>query len=357
MDCVANQVCSGTLPYVNTRDLEDCLRNKITAKIGLRFFKDCFEAVTADKSGLFVLSGGAAAACHIDEKRDMLKCLDFDYYNCSKEWLQLAQMQKHLQACVDVAFDNLTQLTANIRMQSPLTILKCFQNGAYCFGNDDVNLRLLPHIDTVRTNFNNEFDLIRFALQVEMWTQNGVDEYNNQKLMINKRHAVIFNVFFVNVRVMKHPFFGERCSKKFIMFGDNYHVLVSPLHRVLNDQIMCLLKDIFTDKLEFKVERRKTLIRALFAKLPQDACDVCVNNHSDVAVGKHRFENITSFCKKTLDIYGPALGCRKLVYAYLTTNTFLNQIPHYVADYANYPHNRQSCEQKWREFMGVMYLL
>ena len=347
MDRVADQIYSGMLPYITTRDIEDCLRNRITAKAGVQFFKNCFEAVMADKSGLFVLNGGAAAACHVDEQRDMLKCLDFDYYNSSKEWIQLASMQRRLQACTQSVFENLTRLTNSVRMQSYLTVIKCFQNGAFRF-NDNVHLHLLPHVEIVRTSYNEEFDLIRFALQVEMWSKDGVEEYVNQKWIMN-RNAVTFNVYFVNVRLIKQPFFGERCTRFFDLFG--YHVLVSPLHRVLNDQIMCLLKDIFTNKADFKVQRRVALIRALFEKLPHSyVCD-------DVTIDRHRNESITSFCKKTLDIYGPALGCHKLVYAFLRSDAFVNQIPHYVANYFNHPLSWHNCEQKWKEFMGVICLL
>jgi hypothetical protein len=349
MDRVADQICSGMLPYITTNDIEDCLRNRIAAKAGVQFFKNCFEAVMADKSGVFVLNGGAAAACHVDEQRNMLKCLDFDYYNSSKEWLQITNMQRRLQACIQSVFENLTRLTSSVRMQNYLTVIKCFQNGAFRF-NDNVHLRLLPHIEIVRTSFNEEFDLIRFALQVEMWSLDGVEEYIDQKWIIN-RDAVAFNVYFVNVRVIKQPFFGERCTRFFNLFG--YHVLVSPLHRVLNDQIMCLLKDIFTNKEDFKVQRRETLIRALFEKMPQEVCYVCDN----VTIDRHRNENITSFCKKTLDIYGPALGCHKLVYAFLRSDMFVDQIPHYVANHFNHPWSWRNCEQKWKYFMSVLCLL
>ncbi|BAE72423.1 ORF134 peptide [Hyphantria cunea nucleopolyhedrovirus] len=355
MECVANQIYRGALPYITIKDIEDRLRNQIAAKAGADFFKNCFESVVADKSGLFVLSGGAAAACHVDNARGVcaLKCLDFDYYNSTRQWLHLARLQRQLQTCVQDAFENLAQITENVRMQDHLTVLKCFQNGAFRFCGP-VKLRLLPHVETVRTDFSGEFDLVRFALQVEMWSPDGVDEYNDQKLILN-RGTVLFNVYFVNIRVMKIPLFTERSVKTFFIFGNNYHVLVSPLQRVLNDQIMCLLKDIFTDKPDFKVARRKTRLCALFSQLPQTAFDECINNHNDVEPTRRRDESITSFCKKTLDIYGPALGCCKLVYAYFKTNTFTNQVPDYTAHYVNYPH--KNCEMKWKEFIHFLVVI
>nr|BBD50896.1 hypothetical protein [Antheraea proylei nucleopolyhedrovirus]BBD51050.1 hypothetical protein [Antheraea pernyi nucleopolyhedrovirus] len=353
MDRVASQVYSGMLPYITTRDIEDCLRNRITANAGLQFFRECFEAVIADKSGLFVLNGGAAAACHLKNERDTLKCLDFDYYNSTREWLQLANMQRRLQACVHATFDKLSQLAESVRMQSYLTILKCFKNGAFCF-TGAARVRLLPHVEVVRTAFNDEFDLVRFALRAELWSPDGdVHEYINQK-MIMIEPAVAFNVFFVNLRVMKRPMFEERCVKGFTMFGTDYHVAVVPLQRVLTEQIMCLLKDIFTDRPDFKVERRRALIRALFTQLPKDTC---VSSHIDVMTSKRRDESIVAFCKKTLDLHGPALGCRKLVHAFLTTDAFVDQVPQYVADHVNYPRSRSGCELRWKEFMGVIFSL
>ncbi|AAP29810.1 unknown [Choristoneura fumiferana multiple nucleopolyhedrovirus] len=351
MDRVANQIYSGTLPYITIKNMEDCLRSRIAAKAGAEFFKECFEAVVSDKSGLFVISGGAAAACHVDDGRGVLKCLDFDYYNFTREWLQLARLQRRLQACVQGAFENLTQLTKNVRVQDDLTVLKCFQNGAFCF-NGSAQLRLSPHVETVRTNFNGEFDLVRFALQVEMWSSGGVDEHTEQKLIVD-RGAVKFNVFFVNIRAMKGPPFStERCTKTLTIFGKDYRVVVSPLQRVLNDQIMCLLKDIFTDKPSFKVARRKACICALRAKLPQKAYDECINSHHDVEPIRRCDESITNFCKKTLDIHGSALGCRKLVYAYFKTDSFTNQVPDYVANCVNYPY--KDCDIRWKEFIHFL---
>ncbi|AGR57172.1 hypothetical protein [Choristoneura rosaceana nucleopolyhedrovirus] len=350
MDRVTNQIYLGTLPYITIKNMEDCLRNRIAAGAGAGFFKECFESVVADKSGLFVIGGGAAAACHLDNDRGVLKCLDFDYYNSTREWLQLARLQRRLQACVQNAFENLAQLTKNVHVQDDLTVLKCFQNGAFRF-NGPVQLCLSPLVETVRTSFNDEFDLVRFALQVEMWSSGGVDEHTGQRLVVG-RGAVTFNVFFVNIRVMKVPFSAERCIKTLAIFGKDYRVVVSPLQRVLNDQIMCLLKDIFTDKPSFKVERRKACISALRDKLPQKACDECINSHHDVEPIRRHNESITNFCKKTLDIHGSALGCRKLVYAYFKTNSFTNQVPDYVANCVNYP--QKDCEVKWKEFIHFL---
>ncbi|AKR14216.1 hypothetical protein [Dasychira pudibunda nucleopolyhedrovirus] len=347
MDRVASQIYSGALPYITTMDMEDRLRNRIAAKAGAKFFKACFEAVVADKSGLFVLSGGAATACHIGDNRNVLKCLDFDYYNATQEWLQLARLQQRLQACVQDNLENLSRLTQSVRMQDDLFVVKCFQNGAFCF-NGPVQARLVPCVETVRTSFNGEFDLLRFALQVELEALNGVDEYVDQKVIVD-RGAAVFNVFFVNIRTMKGPLTMERCVRTLAVFGDAYRVVVSPLQSVINDQIMCLLKDIFTDKPEFRVARRKALICALFAKLPREAYDECINSHHGAEPTRRRDETVTSFCRKTLHIHGPALGCRKLVYAYFKTDSFARQMPDYVANRAIYPHT--DCEMKWKEFI------
>lgn len=351
MDHLINQINSGTIPYITIADIKDCLRDQIIAKASVTFFKNCLESVTADKSGLFVLNGGAAAACHDDEHRGMLKCIDFDYYNSTREWLDLQRLQHQLQTCVQNEYDNLSQLTEKVPILDDIIVLKCFQNGAFRF-NGTVQLNLLPHVKIVCTNFNSEFNLVRFALQVEMRSLNGVDEYTNQKMIMN-RGAVGFNVFFVNIRVMKVPLLMDRCIKTFPGLGKNYRVVVSSLQRVLTDQIMCLIKDMFTNKQDFKVARRKAHIRALFAKLPQEAFDVCINGHTDVEPIRHPHESITSFCKKILDIHGPALACDKLVYAYFKTDSFTNQVPDYVAHYVNRP--QRDWNATWKEF--IFFLL
>ncbi|QDL56998.1 hypothetical protein QKQ66_gp139 [Dione juno nucleopolyhedrovirus] len=348
MNRVADKIHSGTLPYITTSDMEDCLRNRIAAKAGATFFKQCFEAVVAtDKSGLFVLSGGAAAACHVNENGGVLKCLDLEYYNATQRWLDHARLQRALQTCVQNVYENLANVTDNVRVQDDLTVLKAFQNGAFVFCGP-VQLRLLPHVDTVCTVYNGEFDLMRFALQVETWSTHGVDEYTDQKRLLD-RGPVVFNVYIVNIKIMKNSSLIKRCIRPLPIFGCDYHVLTLPLERVLVDQIMCLIKDIFTDRPNFKVARRKARICHLFAQLPQAAYDECVNGHAEMDASRRRNESVIDFCRKTLNIYGPALGCRKLLYAYFKTNAFTNQLPDYVAHRVNYPH--RDCERKWKEFI------
>ncbi|ABL75962.1 Mv-ORF10 peptide [Maruca vitrata nucleopolyhedrovirus] len=350
MERLLNQLNLGVLPYITTKDIEDRLRDKIVARAKLSFIKECFEVVVCENdAGLFVLTGGAAVTCHIDDDKSALKCLDFDYYGlCPKAFCDL---QINLQNCVDRHYDELDVLTRQVHMADPLVVLKCYQNGAYKL-NGQINLHLNRYIKCIKTQYNDEFDLVRFALQVDITCADGVDEISNAVT----RATVSFNVFFVNVRIMKRPFNTDRCIKKFSLFGNRYQVLVLSLQRVLNDQLMCLLKDIFTNKFDYKIERRLKHLKCLFANLPAEFYNSCVNDHTDMCLYKKQNETITNFVRKVLDINGPALGCRKLMHVYLTTDTFSGQLPDYLTHYVNYPH-KSLCDQNWKRFMSCIFSL
>ncbi|USC25870.1 hypothetical protein [Palpita vitrealis nucleopolyhedrovirus] len=352
MENLINKLNLGELPYITIKDIEHCLRDKIVAKTKMGFLKDCFESLVAENSGLFVLSGGAAATCHINDTNSALKCLDFDYYGvCSN---MSANIQSHLQKCVDQYYDDLETLTRQIVVSNPLLILKCYQNGAYKL-NGPIHLQLNNNIKCIKTPFNNEFDLMRFALQVNMISENGIEEYTNCKISATTS-PLSLNVFFVNLRIMKRPFDTERCIKNLSLFGNKYYVMVTPLQRVLNEQLMCLLKDIFTNKYDYKIERRLKHLKILFNNLPIEAYNECINDHTDVCVYREKNESINNFVKKILDINGSALGCRKLMYLYLTTDTFHNQLPVYISHYVNYPH-KNLCNQNWKQFMSCIFSL
>lgn len=357
MERLLNQLNLGVLPYITTKDIEDRLRDKIVAKAKLAFIKDCFEAVVCENGGLFVLTGGAAVTCHIndddDDYKSALKCIDFDYYGfCSKK--MFCNLQTNLQKCVDQHYAELDVLTRQIYMSNPLVMLKCYQNGAYRL-NGQIKLHLNRHIKCIKTQYNDEFDLVRFALQIDITSAYGVDEYTDNCVKITTA-PLSFNVFFVNVRIMKRPFNADRCIKNFSLLGNEYHVLVSSLQRVLNDQLMCLLKDIFTNKFDYKIKRRLNHLKRLFANLPAESYNSCVNDLTDMYLYKEQNETITNFVKKILDISGPDLGCRKLMRIYLNTDTFSGQLPAYLTHYVNYPH-KSLCDQNWKRFMSCIFSL
>nr|AAA66810.1 late protein [Autographa californica nucleopolyhedrovirus] len=352
MERLLNQLNLGVLPYITTKDIEESLRDKIVAKAKLAFIKDCFEAVVCENGGLFVLTEGAAVTCHIDDDRSALKCIDFDYYGfCAKMFCNL---QTNLQKCVDQHYAELDVLTRQVYMSDPLVVLKCYQNGAYRL-NGQINLHLNRHIKCIKTQYNDEFDLVRFALQIDITSADGVDEYTDNGVKITTA-PLSFNVFFCQRAHYETTLQRGRCIKNFSLFGNEYHVLVSSLQRVLNDQLMCLLKDIFTNKFDYKIERRLKLLKRLFANLPAESYNSCVNDHTDMCLYKEQNETITNFVKKILDISGPALGCRKLMHIYLTTDTFSGQLPAYLTHYVNYPH-KSLCDQNWKRFMSCIFSL
>ncbi|AGA16173.1 hypothetical protein [Thysanoplusia orichalcea nucleopolyhedrovirus] len=351
MELLLNQLNLGVIPYITTKDIEECLRDKIVARTKLGFLKDCFESVVCDNSGLFVLSGGAAAACHVNDSNGPLKCLDFDYYSLGSNPVNL---QSKLQKCVDLYYYELEILTRQIRMMESLLIQKCYQHGAYKL-NGHIELSLNRYIKCIKTHYNDEFDLMRFALQIDMTSLDGVYEYTQNSVEMTTV-PLYFNVFFVNVRIMKRPFHMDRSIKNFSLFGNNYYVLVSTLQCVLNDQLMCLLKDIFTNKFDYKIERRVKHLKCLFAKLPLETYNLCVNDHTDTCLRKKCDETISNFVKKILDINGPALGCRKLMHIYLTTDTFKDQLPAYLTHFVNYPY-KSMCNQNWKRFMSCIFSL
>ncbi|AVA31198.1 ac18 [Oxyplax ochracea nucleopolyhedrovirus] len=354
MDSLIDELKRGHLSYITTKRMEENLRDQVVAKIDSQFLKECFENLVLNfKEGLFVLTGGAATLSHLsddnnDIEKNKLKCLDLEYYN--DNGLNLHVAHSSLQHCVNIYYEKLKELTENVRASDLFTIFKCYQNGAFKL-QGPTHFKLLQNINCIKTVYNKQFDLVRYCLQINA-INNNITEYRGQKIKFRTSSSIKFNVYFVNVLVMKHQFINDRCIKSIFLFGNNYQVLVPSLQRVLNDQILCLLKDIFTDKYEYKVKRRTNYIKKLFAKLPNDARNLCVNQINDCNM--HRKETIVDFIKRILDVNGPLIGCRKLIHVYLNSDTFNEKVPSYVADQINYPHRDH--DQRWKEFMSTIYL-
>nr|AFS52010.1 DekiORF133 [Dendrolimus kikuchii nucleopolyhedrovirus] len=352
-----DQLKCGALPYITTKSIEDRFRDRVMARVDASFYKDCLEKlITNANGGLFVLTGGAATACHIDDGGDAvehyaLKCLDLQYYHESgAAALQLGRIERSLQESVNVFRDKIAALLSAVKLQDGLVVYKCYQNGAFQL-NGDVALHLNARIQCTQTEYNDQFDLVRFALQVEV--TGGVTEYRNQRIVSNA--TLSLSVFFVNILVMKHEFDGDRCIKIFRPFGVGYRVLVAPLQRVLNDQLVCLLKDIFTRKFEYKIAHRLERIKRLYLKLPHHYYEVCINDQSD-NVYRHRHESVTCFVKRILDRHGPALGCRILMHTFLTTDSFDGAVPTCVGDEINCPYV-DSVDVGWKRFMSCILML
>ncbi|ANF29768.1 ORF-120 [Catopsilia pomona nucleopolyhedrovirus] len=395
MDYLLNQIKLGVLPYITTKHVEERLRDRILTNVGANFHKDCFENVVVNSNGgdgVFVLAGGAAVACHINDGADdnnALKCVDLEYYNFHNgdyddddgdadytfdninNGLNVDCIQKNLQNCVDRYYNALNALAANVRMNDTV-VFKCFQNGAYQLC-EPIVLHVRQQIKCMPTVHCKNFNLVRFALQIEA-KSDYIVEYCNDKIL-QSNTPLCLNAPFVNVLIMKRCVFnGDRCTRPLLAFGDKYRVLLPSLQRVLNGQLMCLLKDIFTNRFEYKIKRREKRICKLFEQLPNNQYGVqCVNdqqlrhrNGNNNGADKYNFVcnttaagaatplEITNFVKKILDVNGPILGCRTLINLYLTTNTFNRALPPYVMYEINYPHGND-CAQNWKRFMSCIY--
>jgi Protein of unknown function (DUF1383) len=351
MENLLHQLKLGTVPYITVKDFEDRIRDRILPKLNASFYRTCFETIINETLGLVILTGGAAAACHVndpDETHLNLKCLDVDYYGDN---INLSNIQVGLQNAVFDVKNVLDCYIRNVKIMDPLIVFKPFQNAAFRL-SDYVTINLDPKVYCVQSQYNNDdFDLIRFAIRANIIANNKQD-YNNENIVLSKQSSVPLNLYFINIRIMKREFNEERCVKLLRWFGDSYFVVVPTLQKILNNEIMCLMKDIFTRKFDYKIERRCARINKLFSKLPINCYYNCINDSNFVNNNKN-FDKICTFVKTLLDANGPVLGCRKLLHIYLNTNLFVNMLPCWVTNQVNYPH--YSVSQNWSTFVSCVH--
>ncbi|UZE89800.1 hypothetical protein [Parapoynx stagnalis nucleopolyhedrovirus] len=349
MENLLHQLKLGAVPYITVKDLEDKIRDRVLPKLNASFYRTCFETIINETLGLVIVTGGAAAACHVNDPNETnlnLKCLDVDYYGDN---INLSNIQVGLQNAVHDVKNVLDIYIQNVKVMDPLIVFKPFQNAAFRL-SDYITMNVEPKVYCVQSKYNNDdFDLIRFAIRVNIIANNKQD-YNNETIVFSKHPNIPLNLFFMNIRIMKREFNGERCVKLLRWFGDSYFVVVPTLQKTLNNEIMCLMKDVFTHKFDYKIERRCSRIKKLFSKLPINCYYNCINDSSFLK--DKNFDDICTFVKKLLDANGPALGCRKLLNLYLNTNLFVNILPHWVANQINYPHNCVS--ENWSKFISCV---
>jgi hypothetical protein len=349
MQNLLDQLKLGIVPYITVKDLEERIRDRVLAKIDTNFYRTCFETIINETKGALILAGGAATACHINDPHESLslKCLDVDYYGND---IKLNNLQRNLQDAVYRVKNDLDFYIAEVNVQDPLILFKTFKNGAYKM-SDCIQLAVDPMVCCIKTEYNKDFDLIRFAIRANV-TANNMQEYDNQNIFFTKNASLPLYLFFVNMRIMKSEFNEERCVKTLRWFGESYKVMLLSVQKVLNNEILCLMKDIFTFKFNYKIERRSEHIIKLLSKLPTDCYQNCVNDKS-FQVDNKSLQEISTFVKKILDINGPVLGCKKLVQIYLRTNNFTDAVPLCVMQQVNYLHKNWVSEN-WSKFISYV---
>ncbi|AKN81011.1 hypothetical protein [Lonomia obliqua multiple nucleopolyhedrovirus] len=329
----------------------------------LTFIDSVNEKILNATNGVIVLTGGAATACHINDPNEYkaLKCLDLNLYLDNYNYINYSQIHVDLQKLVTRIQHDMYSLIDSVRIPSPLVIFKCFQNEAYKFCNN-IQLNLNTQVKFTNIKYNEEFDLVRFSVSVHL-TSNLFHLYRNKSIQtfynttyLSAPLPLCANMVFLNVRIIKTPFTAlKRCIRP-LMF--NYNVPVLTLQYVINEQLLCYLKDIFVCKFGYnKINRRLNRIKRLFALLPfsppwnHHYWEENVYSFAAAAVAASDDSTICKRVEKILNAHGPVLGCRILLTLFLTTDMFIDALPIYVQNQINYPHTKQA-NQHWKHFMS-----